>query len=603
MSAAPGTLNFERYAPQPGRGRGAGAPQRGPVGRLFDRDPPFSLEAEMSLLGSLMLDPRQAMDVMQIVKGSECFYSEAHGAIYDAIIHTVDRRGTVDIQILLDALRDRKLIDAVGGGTYLEQLANSVPNAINAPHYARIVADKHRLRRLIDAAGQVLYDAYHAGPAEGEDVKAVIDKAESRVFEIAQEEQTSEIEPLNSLLEKEYQRLMDIDEGKLVHQGVATGFVDLDEMLGGLQSGEMVILAARPSMGKTALALNICEQIAMGSSEPGSSHKVREPMPVGLFSLEMSKASLAQRLLASWSGIEGHKIRTGRLSKRAPNDEYKVLLDAAQQLGQAPIFVDDTPGLTVLSLRARARRMVAQHKVRAIMVDYLQLLTAPGAARESRQVEVSAISRGVKALARELNVPVIALSQLNRGPEGREGNRPRLSDLRESGSLEQDADVVMLLHREEYYHVQDEDWKSQNPDKVGVAEIIIAKQRNGPTGVARLSWDSGTTRFRNYTPGGDGGYTPAPAYDPPAELPVNPPRSAGGFGGPGFVGGAPSGGAGAVGGWHAGRQTGPVANHRDGGGPERDEPEERAEALGDLDDPESDGGAPFAPGDDGPAPF
>lgn len=592
MSAAPGNFDFGRYATR-GNGQrpapGQGLP-RAPIGKLFDRDPPFSIEAEMSLLGSLILDPRMVVEVMNILRGGEAFYSEANAAIYEAILQVVDRKGTIDISMLFDTLRDKQLLDPVGGTTYLEQLAQSVPNAVNAPHYARIIADKHRLRRLIDAAGQMLYDAYHAGPAEGEDVKAVIDRSEGRVFEIAQEEQQTEIEPLGRLLDKEYERLMDIEEGKIHHQGVDTGFVDLDEMLGGLQAGEMVILAARPSMGKTALALNVCEQIAMGTNEPGSMHKTRNPTPVGLFSLEMSKSALAQRLLASWSGVEGHRIRTGRLSKRAPNDEYKVLLDASQQLGRAPIFVDDTPGLTVLSLRARARRMVAQHKVKAIMVDYLQLLTAPQAARESRQVEVSAISRGVKALARELNIPVIALSQLNRGPEGREGNRPRLSDLRESGSLEQDADVVLLLHREEYFHIQDEEWKANNPDKVGLAEVIVAKQRNGPTGVVRLTWESGTTRFKNHTPGGNDASYGAPYAPMPEPKPAAPVAHR-----------AP-----AEGGWHPGRQTGPVVGHRDGGGPDRDEPEERAE-IGDGDDDRPDPPPPepdtFESGGDEPAPF
>ena len=263
------------------------------------------------------------------------------------------------------------------------------------------------------------------------------------------------------------------------------------------------------------------------------------------------------------SGIDQHRIRTGQLSKQANNDEYALLLEAAQHLGHAPIFIDDSTGLSVMSLRARARRMVAQHKVGVILIDYLQLLSSPAHARESRQVEVGAISRAVKSLARELKVPVVALSQLNRGPESRDQNRPRLSDLRESGSLEQDADVVLLLHREEYYHIGDEDWKAENPDKLGVAEIIIAKQRNGPTGTVKLAWDASTTRFKNL------GYaTRSDAYSQPHHTQTT--HSAP-FGQsqptPPSLDHGPR-----RGGWNPGRQLGPVHNHRDGGGPERQAP-------------------------------
>jgi hypothetical protein len=287
--------------------------------------------------------------------------------------------------------------------------------------------------------------------------------------------------------------------------GVATGYYDLDDKLRGLQPGELLVLAARPSMGKTALALNLAEQMACGGISSGQTPTKR--VHVGIFSLEMSKQALVQRMLSARSGVQGQLLRGGT---RMGDKNLRDLMMAADELKAAPIYIDDSPDLTVLNLRARARRMVAQHGVKAIMIDYLQLMSAPGAARESRQVEVSTISRGVKALARELKVPILCLSQLNRASESREGNRPRMSDLRESGSIEQDADVILLLHREEYYHVQDESWKQENPDKVGIAEIIIAKQRNGPTGVVKLYWDNNTTRFKNYdahmqAPGGVGG--------------------------------------------------------------------------------------------------
>lgn len=548
--AAQSASAFERRFGQPRR---RGEPvQREQMGKLFDREPPRSVEAEMSLLGSMILDGRVISEVIQIVRGPEMFYSDAHGLIFSAIVSIADKHNAIDTVLLCQKLRDQGALELVGGDQYIIRLAAEVPTASNAPHFARLVADKFRLRKLIDAAGEILFDTYHNGMAEGDEAKRVIDSAEQKIFEIAQEEQISDIESLEVLVTREYERLQAYEDGHAPPSGVSTGYHDLDKDLGGLQPGEMILLAARPSMGKTALVLNLAEQIALGTDQPASIRSIRERAPVGMFSLEMSKSALTQRLMSSWSGIGSQKIRAGTLSSRAPNDEYAVLLQATQQLGTAPLFIDDTPGLTVTALRARARRMVAQHGVKCLMIDYLQLLSAPMQAKENRQVEVSTISRGIKALARELNVPIIALSQLNRGPEGREGNKPRLSDLRESGSLEQDADVVLLLHREEYYHIQDEEWKANNADKIGVAEVIIAKQRNGPTGIVKLAWDPNTTRFRNYTEGGMPEY-PTRHYEPPTmdTAPPSPPPSRG---------------------FHPGKQSGPIDDHRDGGGPERGTP-------------------------------
>ena len=331
-------------------------------------------------------------------------------------------------------------------------------------------------------------------------------------------------------------------------------------------------------MGKTALSLNLAMQIAMGGTpeQPGKGPK----QPIGFFSLEMSKGALAQRLISAQSRVNSHKMRSGRCSV----DEIQALVTACEQLADAPIYIDDTPALTVLMLRARARRMVAQYGIKAIFIDYLQLMTAPGASKDGRQNEVAAISRGIKALARELSMPVICLSQLNRGPESRESNRPRMSDLRESGSIEQDADVVMLLHREEYYHVGDDRWREENEDKIGMAEIIIAQQRNGPTGTVELKWASDTTRFKNYA-----GHATAPAYGNTYNSSAG--YSGGGYGGGGYGGGGAGGGGG--GGYGAGygqpaapaspqemrvpvqnfspgRKSGPISDHRDGGGPDRD---------------------------------
>jgi replicative DNA helicase len=507
--------------------------------QLFEKQPPQAIEAEMSLLGSMILDPKVIPDVLPFTRRSEDFYNESNGAIFKAIVDLYDQRNSGDLVQLVDLLRDRRVLDGIGGVGYLEQLAASVPTSVNAPHFAKIVAEKAKLRRLIDTAGSILYDAYHVGDLGPEGAREVLDKAEMAVFEIAQEQAASDPQSLSDLLEMELRRIEAQDFGDGSMSGVATGYYDLDDKLRGLQPGELIVLAARPSMGKTALALNLAEQMACGGISSGQQATKR--VPVGVFSLEMSKQALVQRMLSARSGVQSQLLRGGT---RMGDKNLRDLMMAADELKMAPIYIDDSADLTVLNLRARARRMVAQHGVKAIMIDYLQLMSAPGAARESRQVEVSTISRGVKALARELKVPILCLSQLNRASESREGNRPRMSDLRESGSIEQDADVILLLHREEYYHVQDESWKQENPDKIGIAEVIVAKQRNGPTGVVKLYWDNNTTRFKNFdshaaAPGGfaEGGADPfenAPARKPPSQ-------AAGSYGNPNYA--SPSGAA------------------------------------------------------------
>jgi replicative DNA helicase len=538
------------------RGRFERGPGQTSVSALFERQPPQSPEAEMSLLGSMILDPAVIPDVIGLLKGPEDFYRESHGHIYKAVLDVYDQRHSGDLVQIVDLLRDRAVIDQIGGPEYLVELANAVPTAVNAPHFARIVAEKAKLRRLIDAAGQILYDAYHVGELGPEGAREVLDKAESSVFEIAQEQNTADPQSLADLLQIEIDRILAADRDGWTMTGLRTGYGDLDELLRGLQPGELIILAARPSMGKTALALNLAEQIAMGGV-PVAGAPATHAVPVGLFSLEMSKNAIVQRLLSARAGVSSQQLRGGHPISKHDLHQLGV---AADDLKQAPIYIDDMPNLTVLNLRARARRMVAQYGVKVIMIDYLQLMSAPGSARESRQVEVSAISRGVKALARELNIPVVCLSQLNRASEQREGNRPRMADLRESGSIEQDADVILLLHREDYYHVQDEDWKMENPDKVGVAEIIVAKQRNGPTDVVKLKWDPRTTRFKNFeahaqAPGGypfDDYSSPSRAASVPEPKPwtrsTPPPLESGGS----AFGSRP--------------KTGPVEGHRDGGG-------------------------------------
>lgn len=503
----------------------------------------------MSLLGSVLLDPRVLSDVLAVVRKPEEFYSEAHAAIFRSAVEVFDRFNSGDLVQIIESIKDKGQLELVGGADYLVKLAESVPSAVNAPHYARIVAEKAKLRKLIDAAGTILYDAYHTGELGPDGAREVLDKAEMAVFEIAQQQQLADPQALKDLLQLEIDRI-ESQEGKGI-SGVPTGYLDLDDLLRGMQPGEMIIVAARPSMGKTALALNIAEQMASGTGTIG-------PSAVALFSLEMSKSAVTQRLISARSGIPSQNLRGGhKLSDR----EYRKLLSACDELAKAPMFVDDTPNMTVLALRARARRLVAQHNVKAIMIDYLQLLTSPGAARESRQVEVSAISRNIKALARELNVPVICLSQLNRASEQREGNKPRMSDLRESGSIEQDADVVILLHREDYYHTQNPDWALDNPDKVGVAELIVAKQRNGPTGVVKLTWDSATTRFKNYA---GANIQPPPEFAGPASFAEPRPAPAGYESAAAAAASFPARSA-----FAPAPRTGPVEGHRDGGGPDR----------------------------------
>jgi len=443
------------------------------VGRLLQAMPPQALEAEMSLLGAMLWDHRVVGDVVVVLRGGEDFARPAHRVIYDAVVELYDKVGAVDVVQLHQRLLDRGILEEVGGLDYLVQLAESVPSAANAVHYAELVREKAILRELIEAAGEILEDAHHGR----EGATSTLESAEQRIFQIAQRRDRVALTDLKQILEETMKRLEE-NEGRTI-TGVATGFVELDEMTSGLQPGEMIILAARPSMGKTALALNLAENIAMDGK------------PVAIFSLEMSRQQLVQRLLCSRGQIDGQRFRRNLLRQ----DDYQRLMAACHDLSSAPIMIDDTPGLTLLQLRSKARRMKEKSGLEAIVIDYLQLMSAGGRV-ESRQLEVSEISRGIKAMARELEVPVVCLSQLNRAAEQREGHRPRMSDLRESGSIEQDADVVSMLHREEYYHRADPEWEEQNPDKVGVAELILAKQRNGPTGVVELSWDAGSTKFR-----------------------------------------------------------------------------------------------------------
>jgi replicative DNA helicase len=431
----------------------------------FDKLPPHAIEAEMCLLASMMLDKEMIGNVVQIVD-REAFFQADHQIIFDVLVKMYEQNRPVDAIILREELIKRQLLDEIGGVQYLAQILNSVPSSAHGAHYAGIVREKALLRQLIAASNEILRDAY----APHESAELVLDKAEKRVFEIAQKKIGNAVVAMEEVLHEVFEMIENRGQ-----RGTETGFFELDDMMNGLQNGEMVIVAARPSMGKTAFAMNVIEHVAADSL-----------LPCAVFSLEMSKQQLAQRMLCSRGQIDAHKLRKGMLQAH----EYAHLANVVGELAKAPIWVDDSPGLTPLELRAKARRLKLQHDIKVIMIDYMQLMDNPGP--DSRQQQISEISRAIKAVARELSVPVIALSQLNRATEGRDGHRPRMSDLRESGSIEQDADVVMLLHREDYYRMSEPDFQPDN-----IAELIIAKQRNGPTGTVKLTFLNRTTRFEN----------------------------------------------------------------------------------------------------------
>ncbi|HQY89385.1 MAG TPA: replicative DNA helicase, partial [Tepidisphaeraceae bacterium] len=361
------------------------------------------------------------------------------------------------------------VLDDVGGTAYLAQVLGTVPSAAHGPEYARIVREKAMLRALISVGNGAIRRAYES--LEAADI--LLDSIAGEMFKLAERRVTNPVQHLGQVAHEVYEMLE--DKGR---KGVETGFWDLDDMLNGLQDGEMLIVAARPSMGKTAFAMNCIQQISA------------QMIPTAVFSLEMSSQQLAQRMLCSISGVSQDKVRKGQLS----NAEYQDLAKTVLQLKKLPVYVDDSPQLTILDFRTKARRLKHDRDIKCIMIDYMQLMDNPGP--ESRQQQISEISRGIKAVARELRVPIIALSQLNRASESREGHKPRMSDLRESGSIEQDADVVMLLHREDYYHLSE-----ANYIPTGLAEVIIAKQRNGPTGTVELVFDGRVASFRNKAPG------------------------------------------------------------------------------------------------------
>lgn len=438
----------------------------------IDRLPPQNLEAESSVLGALMLDKDAIIKIADILH-SEDFYEEKHKAIYLAILELFEKSTSIDILTVSNLLNEQKKLEFVGGSAYLAQLVNSVPTAAHVTHYASIVRRKGTLRRLINAATEIQTLGYN----EESDVETVLDKAEQKLFGVSQKFMKQNFIPLTQVLHETFDRLDDLHKNKGKLRGVATGYMDLDQKLGGLQKSDLVILAARPSMGKTSLALDIARNVAVNAK-----------MGVGIFSLEMSKDQLVDRLLSSESEVNLWKLRTGQLSSEGPNNDFHRIADAMARLSEAPLYIDDTAGANIMEIRTKARRLQAEQELGLIVVDYLQLME--GRSTDNRVQEVSEISRALKGIARELNVPVLALSQLNRAVETRPDKRPLLADLRESGSIEQDADVVMFIYREDMY-------KGKEAERNNIAEIIISKHRNGPTGRVELYFDAEKTSFRN----------------------------------------------------------------------------------------------------------
>ncbi|MBA4178763.1 MAG: replicative DNA helicase [Leptothrix sp. (in: Bacteria)] len=467
------TLSDPRNSPAP--------PRDDEVARL--RVPPHSVEAEQSVLGGLLLD-NLAWDRAGDLLTDGDFYRHEHRLIYTAIAALVSQSKPADVITVFEQLQSLGKAQDVGGLAYLNALAQSVPSAANMRRYAEIVRERAILRKLIAASDDIATSAFNP---QGRQVSTVLDEAESKIFKIGEEgsRQKQGFQGIGPLVVQLIDRVQELhDNGAEEVTGVRTGFYDLDRMTAGLQKGDLIVLAARPSMGKTAFALNIAEHVA-----------VQEGLPVLVFSMEMGASQLALRLVGSLGRINQQNLRTGRLD----SGEWERLTDAVERLGQVQLLIDETVGLTSSELRARARRMARQFgTLGLIVIDYLQLMSGSSGSDENRATELGEISRGLKALAKELQCPVIALSQLNRSVESRNDKHPMMSDLRESGAIEQDADIIMFIYRDDYYNKE-----SKEP---GVAEIIIAKQRNGPVGEVKLTFLKPLTRFDNLAPGGGGEY-------------------------------------------------------------------------------------------------
>jgi replicative DNA helicase len=466
-----------------GNGAGRGSTARSgekvipisPTGSAQDvhRTPPHSAEAEQGVLGSMLISPRETIAECVEKINEEYFYVPAHRTIYNVLVDLWNAGEGIDLITFTQVLRDRNLLDSVGGAAFVTNLFTFVPTAANVQYYLEIVRDKYILREIISAATESVRRAYE----EQDEVDSLLDEVEQKIFDVGEDRFKGQMLSMKDHAMQAIETIEKLYERKGSITGISTGFVEFDRLTSGLHPSEMVVIAARPSMGKTALAMNIAEHVA-----------INEKLPLGVFSLEMSSQQLVQRLLCSRARVNLQRVRDGFLGER----DFPSLTAAASKLAEAKIFIDDSASLSILELRAKARRLKAQQDIQLLIVDYLQLLRSTSRrAQDNRQLEISEISAGLKALAKELKIPVIVVAQLNRQPEQRAGGKPRLSDLRESGSIEQDADLVALLVRPELY----EEDEAARVEKAGEAELIIAKQRNGPVGEIPLTFLKEYTRF------------------------------------------------------------------------------------------------------------
>ncbi|MDD4084644.1 MAG: replicative DNA helicase [Acholeplasmataceae bacterium] len=437
---------------------------------MIDRVPPQNIEAEQAVLGAMMIDREAISKATELLRDND-FYRQDHRAVFQVIVDLFNSNQAVDMVTVTEALKKAGKLEDVGGIQFITYLANAVPTAANVSYHAKIVEEKSLLRQLISVSTQIAGSGYEGS----EDVNTLLDNAERMILGVSERKISRDFAPIKEVVMSAVDRIDELYNKKGGITGLATGFIDFDHLTSGLQPSDLILIAARPSMGKTALVLNMAQNIA-----------IREKKAVAFFSLEMSKEQLVQRMLCSEASIDSSRLRIGELEDK----DWEKLIWAADGLSQAQIFIDDTPGITVMEMRAKARRLKVEHDLQLVVIDYLQLMQGSGKKNsENRQQELSDISRSLKALARELNVPVVALSQLSRSVESRQSKRPMLSDLRESGALEQDADLVGFLYREDYY---DRDTENKN-----ITELIIAKHRNGPVDTVKLFFHKQFTRFAN----------------------------------------------------------------------------------------------------------
>jgi replicative DNA helicase len=483
MATQPSSRTAEKPRGESGNGPGRGWPEKNgglrggqsltSSSQDIHRTPPNSVEAEQGVLGSMLISPRDTIAECVEKINEEYFYVPAHQTIYTVLVELWNAGQAIDLITFTQVLRDRNLLESLGGAAFVTGLFTFVPTAANVQYYLDIVRDKYILREIIAAATESVRRAYE----EQDEVNNLLDEVEQRIFAVGEDRFKGQMLSMKDQVMEAIESIEKLYERKGGITGISTGFVEFDRMTSGMHGAEMIVIAARPSMGKTALVMNIAEHVA-----------VQEKLPVGVFSLEMSSQQLVQRLLCSRARVNLQKVRDGFLAER----DFPSLTAAASKLAEAKIFIDDSAGLSILELRAKARRLRAQHDVQLLIVDYLQLLRSTSRrAQDNRQLEISEISAGIKGLAKELKIPIIVVAQLNRQPEARSGGKPRLSDLRESGSIEQDADLVGLLVRPEIYE-EDEEARAE---KAGEAELIIAKQRNGPVGEIPLTFLKEFTRF------------------------------------------------------------------------------------------------------------